>query len=43
MRAIKEFYHSRDIAGIPKHNTHDIANFEVTINFSHFPHVDDGI
>ncbi|KAF8399551.1 hypothetical protein HHK36_015418 [Tetracentron sinense] len=28
MQSIKEFYHSRDIAGIPKHNTHDIANFE---------------
>lgn len=30
MQAIKEFYHSRDVAGIPKHNTHDIASFEVT-------------
>ncbi|KAK4257224.1 hypothetical protein QN277_006839 [Acacia crassicarpa] len=28
LESIKEFYHSRDIAGIPKHNTHDIANFE---------------
>ncbi|XP_028753629.1 flavin-containing monooxygenase FMO GS-OX-like 9 [Neltuma alba] len=28
MESIKEFYHSRDIAGIPKYNTHDIANFE---------------
>ncbi|ERN10310.1 hypothetical protein AMTR_s00177p00059450 [Amborella trichopoda] len=31
MEAIKEFYHSRDVAGIPKHNTHDIANSVVSI------------
>lgn len=30
MLSIKEFYHSRDVAGIPKHYSHDIANFEVT-------------
>ena len=29
MKSIKEFYHSREVAGIPKHCTHDIANFEV--------------
>lgn len=29
MQSIKEFYRSREVAGIPKHNTHDIANFEV--------------
>ncbi|KMT10744.1 hypothetical protein BVRB_5g114020 [Beta vulgaris subsp. vulgaris] len=28
MKSIKEFYHSREASGIPKHNTHDIANFE---------------
>ncbi|GLT25242.1 hypothetical protein SLA2020_003860 [Shorea laevis] len=28
MQSIGEFYHSRDLAGIPKHNTHEIANFE---------------
>ncbi|XP_044476808.1 flavin-containing monooxygenase FMO GS-OX-like 9 [Mangifera indica] len=28
MLSIKEFYHSRDVAGIPKHYSHDIANFE---------------
>lgn len=33
MKSIKEFYHSRDAAGIPKHYTHEIANFEVQINF----------
>lgn len=29
MKSIKEFYHSREAAGIPKHCTHEIANFEV--------------
>ncbi|XP_043704653.1 flavin-containing monooxygenase FMO GS-OX-like 9 [Telopea speciosissima] len=28
MQSIKEFYHSREVAGIPKRNTHDIADFE---------------
>ncbi|XP_052179780.1 flavin-containing monooxygenase FMO GS-OX-like 9 [Diospyros lotus] len=28
MQSIKDFYHSRDVAGIPKHYTHDIADFE---------------
>ncbi|KAJ1406270.1 Flavin monooxygenase FMO [Sesbania bispinosa] len=28
MKSIKEFYHSREVAGIPKHCTHEIANFE---------------
>ena len=32
MQSVKDFYQSRDIAGIPKHNTHDLANFEVKIN-----------
>lgn len=31
MQSIKEFYNSRDAAGIPKHNTHDICNFEVIL------------
>lgn len=29
MQSIKEFYDSKDAAGIPKHYTHDIADFEV--------------
>lgn len=29
MKSIQEFYHSREIAGIPKHCTHDIGDFEV--------------
>ena len=28
MKSIKEFYHSTELAGIPKHCTHEIANFE---------------
>ncbi|KAK7301501.1 hypothetical protein RJT34_12366 [Clitoria ternatea] len=28
MKSIKEFYQSREAAGIPKHCTHEIANFE---------------
>jgi len=38
MKSIKDFYHSREAAGIPKHCTHEIANFEVkklkTFHFS---------
>lgn len=34
MQSIKDFYQSRDLAGIPKHNTHDLADFEVKINHS---------
>ncbi|KAK4568126.1 hypothetical protein RGQ29_003767 [Quercus rubra] len=29
MQSIKDFYHSRDLAGVPKHYTHDIAEFEI--------------
>ncbi|RVW83398.1 Flavin-containing monooxygenase FMO GS-OX-like 9 [Vitis vinifera] len=28
MQSIEDFYQSRDAAGIPKHHTHDIADFE---------------
>ncbi|XP_020092754.1 flavin-containing monooxygenase FMO GS-OX-like 9 isoform X2 [Ananas comosus] len=28
MKSLEEFYHSREIAGIPKHCTHDIADFD---------------
>ena len=31
MQSIEDFYQSRDAAGIPKHHTHDIADFEVKI------------
>lgn len=31
MLSVKEFYHSKDASAIPKHYTHDIANFEVLI------------
>ncbi|PIN00899.1 Flavin-containing monooxygenase [Handroanthus impetiginosus] len=44
MQSIKEFYHSRDVAGIPKHNTHDIANFEYCDKYADyigFPHLEE--
>ncbi|XAR50006.1 hypothetical protein NMG60_11004209 [Bertholletia excelsa] len=44
MQSIKEFYHSRDVAGIPKHNTHDIANFEYCDKYGDyigFPHLEE--
>ncbi|GFP87445.1 flavin-containing monooxygenase FMO GS-OX-like 9 [Phtheirospermum japonicum] len=44
MQSIKEFYHSRDVAGIPKHNTHDIACFEYCDKYADyigFPHVEE--
>ena len=34
MQSIKDFYHSREVAGIPKHNAHDIGEFEVKNCFS---------
>ncbi|PIA39492.1 hypothetical protein AQUCO_02600146v1 [Aquilegia coerulea] len=44
MKSIKEFYNSRDEAGIPKHNTHDIASFEYCDKYGEhcgFPHLED--
>ncbi|KAG8379251.1 hypothetical protein BUALT_Bualt07G0069200 [Buddleja alternifolia] len=44
MQSIKEFYHSRDIAGIPKHNTHDLASFEYCDKYADyidFPHLEE--
>ncbi|KAA8541000.1 hypothetical protein F0562_024862 [Nyssa sinensis] len=44
MQSIKEFYHSRDVDGIPKHNTHDIANFEYCDKYGDyigFPHLEE--
>lgn len=44
MQSVKEFYHSRDVAGIPKHNTHDIANFEYCDRYADqigFPHLEE--
>ena len=35
MQSIKEFYREKDLAGIPKHNTHDIADFEVSLDSEH--------
>ncbi|KAK1317842.1 Flavin-containing monooxygenase FMO GS-OX-like 9 [Acorus calamus] len=44
MKTIKEFYQSRDAAGIPKHNTHDICDFEYCDKYGEncgFPHLED--
>uniref|UniRef100_A0A0R0JJE3 Flavin-containing monooxygenase n=1 Tax=Glycine max TaxID=3847 RepID=A0A0R0JJE3_SOYBN len=35
MKSIKEFYHSREAAGIPKHCTHEIANFEFSLHLQY--------
>lgn len=44
MQSVQDFYKSRDIAGIPKHNTHDIADFEYCdryADFINFPHLEE--
>ncbi|XP_040986030.1 flavin-containing monooxygenase FMO GS-OX-like 9 [Juglans microcarpa x Juglans regia] len=44
MQSIKEFYHSRDAACIPKYNTHDIAQFEYCDKYGDhvgFPHLEE--
>ncbi|CAN4088406.1 unnamed protein product [Withania somnifera] len=44
MQSIKEFYCSREVAGIPKHNTHDLANFEYCDKYADyigFPHLEE--
>ncbi|CAI9757570.1 unnamed protein product [Fraxinus pennsylvanica] len=44
MQSIGEFYHSRDVAGIPKHNTHDLADFEYCDKYADyigFPHLEE--
>ncbi|XP_077230607.1 flavin-binding monooxygenase family protein [Tasmannia lanceolata] len=43
MKSIKEFYYSLDLAGIPKHKTHEIANFEYCDKYGdycEFPHLE---
>ncbi|KAF2316080.1 hypothetical protein GH714_040875 [Hevea brasiliensis] len=44
MLAIKEFHQSRDAAGVPKHKTHDIADFEYCDRYADhvgFPHLEE--
>ncbi|XP_030531799.1 flavin-containing monooxygenase FMO GS-OX-like 9 [Rhodamnia argentea] len=44
MQSIKDFYNSIDGAGLPKHNTHDIANFEYCEKYgdnAEFPHLEE--
>ncbi|WCJ35891.1 Flavin-binding monooxygenase family protein [Euphorbia peplus] len=44
MLSIQQFYHSRDSASIPKHYTHDIADFEYCDRYGDnvgFPHLEE--
>ncbi|GFZ03542.1 flavin-binding monooxygenase family protein [Actinidia rufa] len=44
MQSIKEFYHSREIAGFPKHKTHEIGTFEYSNEYGDhvgFPHLEE--
>ncbi|XP_022738111.1 flavin-containing monooxygenase FMO GS-OX-like 9 [Durio zibethinus] len=44
MQSIKEFYHSRELAGIPKYNTHDLADFQYCdkyADYSESPHLEE--
>ncbi|KAK3009227.1 hypothetical protein RJ639_014764, partial [Escallonia herrerae] len=44
MQSIKEFYHLKEIAGVPKHYTHDIADFEYCDQYCDqvgFPHLEE--
>ncbi|KAI4343921.1 hypothetical protein L6164_011213 [Bauhinia variegata] len=44
MESIREFYQSREAAGIPKENTHDIGDFEYCDKYSDyigFPHLEE--
>ncbi|KAK6250018.1 Flavin monooxygenase-like - like 10 [Theobroma cacao] len=44
MQSIKEFYHSRELAGIPKRNTHDLADFEYCDKYADYtgsPHLEE--
>ncbi|XP_071711964.1 flavin-containing monooxygenase FMO GS-OX-like 9 [Rutidosis leptorrhynchoides] len=44
MKSIQDFYQSREAAGVPKHNTHDIAEFEYCDKYGDyvgFPHLEE--
>ncbi|CAJ1944149.1 unnamed protein product [Sphenostylis stenocarpa] len=44
MKSIEEFYHSREVAGIPKHYTHDIGDFDYCDKYGEnvgFPKLED--
>ncbi|KAI3759274.1 hypothetical protein L6452_06967 [Arctium lappa] len=44
MKSIQDFYQSREAAGIPKHNTHDVADFEYCDKYGDhvgFPHLEE--
>ncbi|KAI3766883.1 hypothetical protein L2E82_16961 [Cichorium intybus] len=44
MKSVQEFYNAREAAGIPKHNTHDLAEFEYCDKYADyvgFPHLEE--
>ncbi|XP_074316419.1 flavin-containing monooxygenase FMO GS-OX-like 9 [Silene latifolia] len=44
MQSIKELYQTKDASGIPKHNTHDLADFEYCDRYGDnvgFPHLEE--
>ncbi|XP_010423170.1 PREDICTED: flavin-containing monooxygenase FMO GS-OX-like 9 [Camelina sativa] len=44
LQSVAEFYRSRDLAGVPKHNTHDIADFTYCDKYADyvgFPHLEE--
>ncbi|KAG2262905.1 hypothetical protein Bca52824_069984, partial [Brassica carinata] len=44
LQSVADFYRSRDLAGIPKHNTHDIADFTYCDKYADyvgFPHLEE--
>ncbi|THG11777.1 hypothetical protein TEA_015155 [Camellia sinensis var. sinensis] len=44
MHSIMEFYHQRNVDGIPKYRTHDIGNFEYSDEYADhtgFPHLEE--
>ncbi|KAJ0266164.1 hypothetical protein HA466_0002060 [Hirschfeldia incana] len=44
LQSVADFYRSRDLAGVPKHNTHDIADFTYCDKYSDyvgFPHLEE--
>ncbi|KAL0736343.1 hypothetical protein Bca4012_012553 [Brassica carinata] len=44
LQSVADFYRSRDLAGVPKHNTHDIADFTYCDKYADyvgFPHLEE--
>ncbi|CAN8298645.1 unnamed protein product [Cochlearia groenlandica] len=44
LQSVNDFYRSRDLSGVPKHNTHDIADFSYCDRYADyvgFPHLEE--